>query len=202
MEPALPRTTVSQFRSQLTLKKASLWAVALTALVFLLLNRNGCWLYRHESRDLILFAYVFAWLVAFLALATIWRVVLLVGTVVVLVPVIGLKGDAERNAAPEAAAVHALRDISLRIQQTSPEKQTFPAKVSMAELPPATRKLYRFAYIPSRSPDGEIRTYRIEAVPGRRGCGLERGFTITSDNRIFWTMEARPATPSDTLLEP
>ena len=174
----------------------------LAALLFLLLNRNGCWFYRHESRDLILFVYVFAWLLTFLALATIWRVVLLVGTVVVLIPLVGLRGYAEMNAAPEATAVHALRDINSRIQQTNPEKQTFPEKVSIAELPPLARKLYRFEYIPARSQDGEIRNYRIEAVPCRRGCDLERSFTITGDNRIFWTSEARSATLSDTLLEP
>src|SRR3981189_1507961 len=92
MEPPLLRTIGSRFRSQLALKKASLWAAMLAALLFLLLNRNGCWFYRHESRDLILFVYVFAWLLTFLALATIWRVVLFVGTIVVLVPLVGLRG--------------------------------------------------------------------------------------------------------------
>ncbi len=151
---------------------------------------------------MILFAYIFAWLLTFLALATVWRVVLLVGTVFILMPLIGLRGDAEMNAVPEATVVHALRDISSRIRQTSPEKQTFPEKVSMPELPPVARKLYRFEYIPARAPGGEIRNYRIEVVPCHRGCGLEKAFTITSDNRIFWTAEKRPATPSDNLLEP
>jgi hypothetical protein len=201
MEPSLLRTTGSRFRSQLALRKGSLWAAVLTALLFLLLNRNGCWFYRHESRDLILFAYVFVWLLTFLTLTTIWRVILLVGTVVVLIPLVGLR-DAEMNAVPEATAVHALRDISSRIQQTNPGKQTFPESVSTLDLPPLARKLYTFEYIPARSQGGEIRNYRIEAVPCHRGCDLEKSFTITSDNRIFWTSEGRPATASDHLLEP
>lgn len=172
-------------------------------LLFLLLNRSGCWFFRHEPRDLALFVYIFIWLMGFLALAVIWRVLLLVGTLIVLVPFVGMRGVAEMNAAPESAAVHALHELSFSLQRpNNAEKHgTFPDKLQMVELSPVARKFYRFDYVPHRSTDGEIRSYLIEAVPSRRGCDLERSFTITSDNKVFWTIEPRPATPSDTLLE-
>lgn len=110
-----------------------------------------------------------------------------------LVPLVGM------NAAPEAAAVHALRDLTLELRQT--EHGMFPEKAPTVELSPLARKLYRFEYIPIRSEDGEIRSYIIEAIPCRRGCDLDRSFTITSDKKIFWTREARLATPSDILLD-
>jgi len=144
-----------------------------------------------------------AWLATFFALAAIWRVVLFVGTVIVLVPLVGMRGVAEMNAAPLAAAVDTLRDLNSRLQQPkNGEKHAiFPEKLPTVELSPVARKFYRFEYIPVRSEYGEIRSYRIEAVPSRRGCGLEISFTITSDNRIFWTKEGRPATSADTPLD-
>jgi hypothetical protein len=85
MEPASSRRAPSGFRSQLTWKKASLWAAASTALLFLMLNRHGCWVYRYEPKDFLLFIYIFVWPMAFLALTTIWRMLLLVGTLIGLV---------------------------------------------------------------------------------------------------------------------
>jgi hypothetical protein len=203
MEPVSSRRTTSGFRSQLTWKKVGLWAAVPPALVFLILNWNGCWFYRHEPKDFVLFIYIFIWLVAFFALAVIWRMLLVAGTLIVLVPFVGVRGIAEMNAAPESAAVHALHalNFSLQAQNNAQAYSVFPEKLPAVELPPIARKFYRFEYVPNRSADGGIRSYLIEAVPSRRGCDLERSFTITSDNRVFWTMESRPAVPSDNLLE-
>jgi len=150
-----------------------------------------------------LFAYIFIWLVAFFALAMVWRTVLLIGTLVVLVPLIGLRGVAESNAAPESAAVYALHEISSNLQRPSNGEKPgiYPDVLPAVALSPLARKFYRFDYVPNRSADGSIRGYLIEAVPSHRGCDLERSFTITSDNKIFWTMEPRPATPRDTRLQ-
>jgi hypothetical protein len=203
MEQVSSRRITSRFRSQLALKKASLWAAVLTVLVFLLLNRNSCWFYRNEPKDLVQFVYVFVWLLTFFALAAIWRVLLLVATVIVLVPFLGMRGTAEMNAAPESAAVHTLHELNSSLQRpNNGERQSvFPDKLPMLELSPLARKFYQFEYIPNRSADGEIRSYLIEAVPSHRGCDLQRSFTITSENEVFWTMEPRPASASDTRLK-
>ena len=50
-----------------------------------MLNRHGCWVYRYEPKDFLLFIYIFVWPMAFLALTTIWRMLLLVGTLIGLV---------------------------------------------------------------------------------------------------------------------
>src|SRR5262245_61628879 len=172
MELVSSRRTTSGFRSQLTWKKASLWAAASTALLFLILNWNGCWFYRHEPKDFVLFICVFIWLVAFFALTVIWRMLLLVGTLIVLVPIVGMRGVAEMNAVPESAAVHALHALNSTLQAPNSTLQApnnaqshtvFPGKLPPIELSTLARKFYRFEYVPNRSADGAIRSYLIEA---------------------------------------
>jgi hypothetical protein len=201
MEPASEGQSKSRFRSQLTWKSAIVWASFVTALLFLVLNRNGCW-HRHDSTDMILFVYGFIWLTAFFALTATWRILLLIGSVIVLVPLVGMRGVSEMNSAPESAAVHALHDLSSSLQgpDIRGQQTAFPDNLPLVELPPLARKLYRFEYIPNRSADGQTRSYLIEAIPARRECGPNRSFTITSDDKIFWTLEPRAATPTDTLL--
>jgi hypothetical protein len=202
MEPASEGQSKSRFRSQLSWKSASMWALFPTAFLFLILNRNGCWFYRHDPTDLVLFVYVFIWLLVFFALAATWRLLLLIGTVIVLVPLVGMRGVAEMNSGPESAAVHTLHELNSNLQRPNngERQRVFPDKLPMLELSPLARKFYRFDYIPNRSADGEIRSYLIEAVPSHRGCDLERSFTITSENEVFWTMEPRPASASDARL--
>ena len=150
---------------------------------------------------MILFVHVFIWLVAFFALAIIWRTVLLIATLIVLVPLVGLRGVGESNAAPESAAVHALHEINSTLQRPNGEKpEMYPDILPMVALSPLARKFCRFEYVPRRSADGMIHSYFIEAIPAHQGCGLQRSFTITSDNKVFWTLEPRAATTSDTLL--
>ncbi|HVM92772.1 MAG TPA: hypothetical protein VMT67_08185 [Terriglobales bacterium] len=61
---------------------------------------------------------------------------------------------------------------------------------------------YRFEYVPSSSPDGKIFDYLIHAIPARPDCGCcLRSITILDDGRIYYTLDTRPATMLDQLLE-
>jgi hypothetical protein len=69
------------------------------------------------------------------------------------------------------------------------------------KLSPYAQKYYRFEYIPRRSASGEIIGYIIQATPARRDCEFHRSFTITDEGRVFWTLEPRAATLSDTYYK-
>jgi hypothetical protein len=110
---------------------------------------------------------------------------------------------AEMNAAPESAAVQALHQIQSNLQSFDIEHQqkAYPDALPAITLSHLAQKFYRFEYISNRAVDGKVRSYLVQAIPARRGCDLNRSFTITSDDKIFWTLEPRAATPTDTLLQ-
>jgi hypothetical protein len=86
--------------------------VLLTTLLFPFVDWRGCWSFRYGRSGFVVFAFLFAWLVAFLALGATWRVVLLVVTLAVVAPVVGTRfGLVKQNAGPESAAVVALCQI-------------------------------------------------------------------------------------------
>ncbi len=203
MEIASEHRPVLRGRSNLGWKSVCFWSSIVTASIFLALNWKGCWLFRHEPRDLILFVYVFAWLAAFLAVRAKWRLALLAVTLILLVPRVFLEGDAEQNAGPESSAVDALQQMqsSLETYKIEHPQQGYPDVLPALTLSRSAQRFYRFEYVPNRSPNGEIRSYVLQAAPARRDCYLHRSFTITNDAKVFWTLEPRAATPSDTLVQ-
>jgi hypothetical protein len=103
--------------------------VLLTTLLFPFVDWRGCWSFRYGRSGFVVFAFLFAWLVAFLALGTTWPVVLLVVTLAVVAPVVGTRfGLVEQNAGPESAAVVALCQIqsSLHAYYIEHQERAYP----------------------------------------------------------------------------
>jgi len=205
MEPAIEHRSNSGIRSELNWGRVTAWSAFLTLILFLVANRHGCWLFRHQPRDLVLFVWPFASLVVFLAIRAKWRLVFLVVTtpVVVLLTGFGMNGLAESNARAESAAVTALHQMQSSLHRHHEEQgqQEYPYTMPTVKLSSIADKLYHFEYVPNRSPDGKILSYIVQATPTRRDCGFRRSFTITDDDRVFWTLEPRAATVLDTYLQ-
>jgi hypothetical protein len=89
---------------------------------------------------------------------------------------------------------------SLQAYRNGHQQQEYPEVLPIAKLPRSAQKHYRIEYVPMRSASGKILHYLIQANPAHRDCEFLRSFTITDDGRVFWTMEPRPATLSDTFL--
>jgi hypothetical protein len=203
METNAAQKPKNWFRSDVSWTKAVAWSALVTSILFALANWHGCWLFRQEFRDLVVFLYLFGWLVLFLAARTKWRILLLVVTIPAVILHFGLNGIPEMNASAESGAVEALRQMqsNLHAYRDEHHQQGYadalpPVKLSY----PRALKYYRFDYVPSRSADGRILNYLIQATPTRRDCDFYRSFTIRDDGRVFWTVEPRAATPSDEFL--
>jgi hypothetical protein len=198
-----PALMPNGLRSDISWTKAIVWAALTTLVVFAAVNRHGCWLYRNQLRDLVVFFYPFAWLVLFLAVRTRGRIVLLLVATLSIVFLLGTGfwGIIEVNSGAEAAAFQALHQMqsSLATYRAEHQLQQYPGTMPSVNLTPSTLKYYRFEYLPMRSASGEIVGYIIQATPARRDCNFHRSFTITDDGRVFWTLEPRAATLSDTL---
>jgi len=176
-----------------------------TVILFLLflhyVNRDGCWFYFHERRDLLPFGGLFLWLLLLFALQWGGRVVLVLGTllVVFIVPI----PDRSNILAAEAKAIGGLRQLrsALEMSRQQHQQQGFPHKLPEVPLADSVQKLYRFQYVPTVSPSGNISEYLIEATPsGRCGC-CETSFTIAEDGRVYFTHDARPANRADQAVD-
>jgi hypothetical protein len=200
--PAAPKPK-SGFRSDVGWIKAVAWSAVITLILFAAANWHGCWLFRHDFRGLAVFLYPFAWLVLFLALRTKWRIVLLLVTIPAVILHFGMNGIPEMNASAESGAVEVLRQMqsSLHAYHDQHDQQGYPDTLPTVKPSyPTAQKYYRFEYVPSHSGDGKIFGYLIQATPARRDCSFPRSFTVTDGGRVFWTVEPRAATPSDTFL--
>ena len=90
---------------------------------------------------------------------------------------------------------------SLSASWAEHHQQEYPDTLPSMNLSAYAQKYYRFEYIPRRSASGEIVSYIIQATPARRDCEFHKGFTITDEGRVFWTLEPRAATLSDMRYE-
>jgi hypothetical protein len=198
METTGERQPTALVRSQMGWTKVT--ALAALTLLFTVLNWRGCWLFRNEPQNLVLFFYPFAWLVLFFAVRTRWRLVLLLVTIPALVVYAnGRWGLVEINSGAESAAFQALHQMqsSLSASRDEHRRQNYPDTLPSMNLSPYAQKYYRFEHIPRRSASGEIVGYIIQATPARRDCEFHRSFTITDEGRVFWTLESRAAILSD-----
>jgi hypothetical protein len=204
MEPAVERQPSIRVRSGISWGKATAWSAFATLLLFLAVNWDGCWLFRHKPGDILAFVCSFAWLVMFFVLRARWRLLFLIVTVPLTVLLTGFwtSGIAEMNAAAESAAVTALHQMQSSLHGYGGEHapQGYPEALPTVKLSFPALKYYRFNYVPIRGPRGGILNYLIQAIPTRRACGFHRSFTISDDGRVFWTLEPRAATLSDTFL--
>src|SRR5689334_19098567 len=84
MQATGDRSSKRLVRSELGWMRVTAWAAVATLLLFTIMNWRGCWLFRNEQRDLVVFVYPFAWLVLFFAIRTRWRLALVLVTIPVL----------------------------------------------------------------------------------------------------------------------
>jgi len=204
MEATGERPSNIRVRSEMGWTKVTAWAALVTSFLFAVLNWHGCWLFRNEPQNLVVFFYPFAWLVLFFAVRTRWRSVLLLVTIPALVLVAnGRWGLSEMNSGAESAAFQALHQMqsSLSASRAEHHQQEYPDALPSMNLSPYAQKYYRFEYLPRRSATGKVVGYIIQATPTRRDCEFHRSFTITDEGRVFWTLEPRAATLSDMSYE-
>ena len=176
-------------------------------LSFAYLNRNGCWVYWRGSAGITCF--LFAAIVLLLLFGLRWQ-----GRGIVLVAAIlvyffgGPEIFWNHNAKVESRAVATLRVLQSDLEEARTQQ---PTKEYPQILPDAGRPsifsesfhpAYRYEYVASHSADGKIIEYLIRATPSRPDCGCcLRSFTILNDRRIYYTLEQRPATMLDSLLQ-
>lgn len=204
MEANVEKRAVSPIRSGLSLPKAIAWSALLTALLFGVLDRHGCWLFMYGAERLVVFAYPFAWLVLFLVLRTRWRFVLVAVTLLI-APALSLRfGIVEQFAGFESTAVTTLRQLQSSVETSRKENKQdeYPETLPTVKLTDRAQKYYQFKYVPSHSGDEKVLHYVIQATPARRECEFHRSFTIAEDGKVYSTLEPRPATVSDRLVSP
>ncbi len=182
METAAAHMPRTGLRSDMSWTKAIVWAALVTSVLFAAVNRHGCWLYRNQLRDLLVFFCPFAWLVLFLAVRMRVRLVLLLIAVLAVVFLLGTGfwGISEMNAGAEAAAFQALHQMqsSLNAYRAEHQLRQYPGVMPSVSLTSSAQKYYLFEYFPRRSASGEIVGYIIQATPARRDCDFYRSFTI------------------------
>jgi len=111
--------------------------------------------------------------------------------------------DSVPAAGVEARAIRELREMTGAVVAAGKQH---PQTGFPDELPQKPSKYlrgrYTLAYRPSRSqPGGPADRFVIELTSPWRNCGLIRSFTATEDGKIHFTLQDRPATRADELLE-
>ncbi len=181
------------------------WAAAVSAgicvLWFSYVNRDGCWLTLRGPRiALTIFFFPWLWLLFLLGFKTKGRMILLALTIVGVLfwPTV----DSSYVGMAEASAVRRLLQLQAALEsyKVDHKEQGYPQSLPNLISSYPVEKVYRFAYVPSRSPDGTITSYLIQATPLCRPCGCTRNFTITGGGKVYFTAEGRAATSSDNLL--
>jgi hypothetical protein len=183
------------------------WAATLSTGICLLcfnyLNRDGCWLVLRGLRiALSFFLLPWLWLFLLLGFKTKGRMILIAFTIVGALSLFWTTVDSSYIAVAESSAVHRLLQMqaALEIYKVEHKEQTYPRNLPNLTASYPAEKAYRFVYVPSRSPDGNITSYLIQATSLCRPCGCTRSFTITSGGKVYFTVEERAATISDNLL--
>jgi len=202
METTAERRADNRIRSGVSWPRAIAWSALVTAMLFGFLNWRGCWLFMYGAENLLVFAYPFAWLVVLLVLRARWRFVLVALTLLA-APAFSLRfGMVEQFAGFESTAVTALQQLQSSVETGRREngQEEYPETLSTVKLTDRARKYYQFAYVPSRSVDGKVLHYVIQATPARRECEFHKSFTIAEDGKVYWTLEPRAATLSDMLV--
>jgi Tfp pilus assembly protein PilE len=202
MEINVERRGGKPIRSGVSWPRAFAWSALLTAILFAFLNWHGCWLFMYGAEGLVVFAYPFTWLLIFFVLRTRWRFVLAALTLLAAPAFSTRFGMVEQFAGFESTAVTALQQLQSKLEAYRSEnrKEEYPETLPTVKLTDRARKYYRFAYVPSRSADGKVLHYVIQATPARRDCEFHRSFTIAEDGKVYWTLEPRAATLSDMLV--
>jgi len=107
----------------------------------------------------------------------------------------------------EASVVGHLRELAHAVKsyQTDHPQEGFPSNLPMVPTSKDAAKLtglYKTQFTTSRStPGGPIDGFLLQAAPVWRECGYVRSFAVTDDNQVHFTIETRPATATDEVIQ-
>jgi hypothetical protein len=180
---------------------AAALSTGICVLWFSYLNRDGCWLVLRGSRiALTIFFFPWLWLLLLLGFKAKGRMILIAFTIVgaLFWPIV----ETTYIAVAESSTIGRLRQLqaALEIYKVNHKEQGYPQNLPNLTSTYPVEKAYRFVYVPSRSPDGAITSYLIQATPLCGPCGCTRNFTINDGGKVYFTDEGRAATISDNLL--
>jgi len=186
---------------------AILWSTTLTVFTtFAIQANNHCLLIINGAVWMwTISIFMWLWFLAFLSFGNRGRSILVVGTVLFFAPL----GNVDRFpiAVAEAGAVGHLQRLAQAARQYRNDHsaegypQSLPTLRSAADTD-STEKLYKIVYKSYRSSVGApVDKFLMQAIPLWRDCGYVRSFAVTSDGRLYSTIEARAADDSDTPIE-
>ena len=194
-----PQPAITRWQRWLFAASAS---TALCALWFAYLNRHGCQLFRSGDIAWIVFAFPWLWLALLFGLKKSARLRLLLITAIV--GVIGFLSwphvTPGGESAQESSAVGRLRTYREGLEKYQSEHRSYPAALPPVETG-RVDKFYTFTYLPTRSSDGAVTSYMVQATSKRPECYCETSFVIDQEGRIYHTHERRPATPNDPSID-
>lgn len=192
------QATTMRFRSGVSWTKALLLSALITTVLFVALSWHSCGPMLRDPEDFLLFGLLFAWFGAFFLVRSVWRVLFVVVTLILI-----LLPGSEPYARAEAYCVGALRQMNSSIEaaHATNGRREYPATFMIPKVPVPARKYFKFEYVPHRSGDGRVEGYTIQATPICRENGPPRSFSIAEDGAVYYTTEPRAATLSDSRLE-
>jgi len=187
---------------------AALWSTALTTFIVVVIEANNrCFLIVNGATWVWMMATLtWLWLLLFLFFdSNRSRLTLMGSTVLVFLALPYV--DRSPVGAAEATVVMHLRGLAVAIESYRKEH---PLEGYLANLPKISsssyagepEKFYKIDFTTSQSkPGGPADGFLIQATPVWRDCGYVRSFAAGDDGHIHFTLEMRPATKTDAVIE-
>ena len=186
--------------------RAALLSAAIVILyaIVVFIQSNFCWVYLYGApRAIILTTFLCVYGFIFFFLRFRGRAVLVVCTIAayLLPPHIDRIHPA---VTAQVEAVGRLRGTNAFLEEyrsTHPQ-HGFPSTIAEIRSTHEVEKFYKFNYKPLRlRAEGPFDDYVLTALPVRPNCGCTYRLATSSDLRIHFTTESRPATIGDKVLE-
>jgi hypothetical protein len=107
----------------------------------------------------------------------------------------------------EASVVGHLRELehAVKAYRADHPREGSPSNLPMVPTSKDAAKLtglYKIQFTTSRSKlGGPVDGFLFQTTPVWRECGYVRSFAVTDDNQVHFTIEARPATATDEVIQ-
>ena len=195
----------NQRRPQTRWLRAAVASMATLVVLLLYLHHTGCSVYWRSHQVALFLGLPSLFALMFLGLRWKGRFILAVCVFVAALFALPPHTNPTPVAAAESSAVKALLQMqaSLETDKSKSRERGFASILPTITTGFPVQQFYRFDYLPDRSNDGTIKSFRIAAtlLPGPRSCGCIRSFLIASDGTVHYTMESRAATGDDAVVE-
>ena len=174
-------------------------AACATTLLFIYVNRDGCWLELRGPFALTLLLIPFFWFLMLFAFGARGRIA--VGALTLaMIALLPNDSFGRPSFAAEAQAISRLRKLhsALEAARATDARHEYPEVLPRVPTELMFDHGYQFAYV--REMSNGSGDYEARATPVHRSCGCVRSFTVTSSGQLHYTMDARAAMPSDPVL--